>query len=665
MKRLSLRYSVRSRLLLLAIGVELVMLTLLVANSLRLLHGAMTEQTRWQVQQMMPVMNAALTAPLAQRDFATVQAVVDESRATEGIVYVVVTDRQGHTVASSGWPPGQPLPAASGALPLLSFSTVQRYDAVAPIQQSGQTMGTLHLGLDLTRIAIARRTLLTQGVGIAVAELILSSLILVLIGYWLTRHLTSLTEASLQVASGNLPSAPLHEGEDDVGQLGVAFNTMSRAIAERMNELTRAKEAAEASERAKSESEERLKLVLDGSNDGIWDWNARSGLLSINQRWAEMLGYTIEEIKPDVSAWEELVHPEDMPAVQQALNAHLSGQTPYYETEHRLRTKSGEWKWVLDRGKVVERDADGTPVRVAGTHTDITYRKRTDELLHEKAVMLEQEIAERQQAQELLAHKQKQLELLNQSLQERVDAAVAELRAKDQVLISQSRQAAMGEMIGNIAHQWRQPLNALSMLIANLQFARRDNDLSEEYMNEAAATANRLIQKMSTTINDFRNFFRPEKEMENFSALQQVDQAVQLVGAAFNSSNITLSIDAGEDCILQGFPNEYSQVLLNLFINAKEAIVATGATPGSIVVTVSAADGMGVVKVSDNGGGIPDDVIGKIFEPYFSTKNMGTGIGLYMSKMIIERNMNGTITVCNRGQGCEFTVITPLAEAHP
>jgi hypothetical protein len=165
MKRLSLWHSIRVRLLLLAIGVELVMLTLLVANSLRLLHVAMTDQARWQVQQMMPVLNAALKAPLAQRDFATVQAVLDESRATEGIDYVVVDDHEGRTLGASGWQAGQKLPEPSRKLPPLSFSTMQRYDEILPIVQSGQQLGNLHLGLNLSRIVSARRMLLTQGGG--------------------------------------------------------------------------------------------------------------------------------------------------------------------------------------------------------------------------------------------------------------------------------------------------------------------------------------------------------------------------------------------------------------------------------------------------------------------------------------------------------------------
>jgi len=139
------------------------------------------------------------------------------------------------------------------------------------------------------------------------------------------------------------------------------------------------------------ESEERLKLVLEGSNDGFWDWTVTTGAVQFSRRWVEMLGYRLEEIEPHVRTWERLIHPDDQPAMMQALDDHLEGRTPQYETEHRLLTQSGEWKWILDRGKVVTRDEHGKPLRMTGTHTDIAERKRAEEearrRLHEMALL--------------------------------------------------------------------------------------------------------------------------------------------------------------------------------------------------------------------------------------------------------------------------------------
>ncbi len=660
MKNFTFLHTVRGRLLLLAIGIEVLMLSAMVANSIRLQHQAMTSQARWQAAQMAPVLIAAIKAPMAQQDYATVQAVLDESRATDGVDYVVVTDMGDRQVASSGLEAGQPLPAPSTTFSIFNRMNKPQYSVAVNISQSGQHLGMLHFGMDLSNIASARSALLTQGVGIALLEIALSSILLFLIGIWLTRHLTTLTEASLEVAAGNLIPQRMKEGNDDVGQLGAAFNTMSRAIAERINELTSAKEAAEASEKAKLESEERLKLVLDGSNDGIWDWNIQSGSIEINRRWAEMLGYAPEEIDRSIHTWSDLVHPDDLPGVQKALDAHLAGSTPLYETEHRVRAKNGSWVWILDRGKVVARDEQGGPLRAAGTHTDITPRKLAEELLHKQAEQLELEVADRQRAQESLALKQMQLENSNSSLQQRINEAITELRQKDQVMISQSRQAAMGEMIGNIAHQWRQPLNALAMVFGNISSAHQCNELTAEYLEKTVENGNRLIQKMSTTINDFRNFFHPDKEMKAFPVREQLRHAIALVEVGFTSQNITIRLDAPEELMLTGFPNEYSQVLLILLSNARDAINESGVAAGIITVRLFKRDGQGCTAVSDNGGGIPADVMDKIFEPYFSTKQMGTGIGLYMSKMIIERSMNGTIEAHNSGGGAEFIIVTPL-----
>ena len=254
----------------------------------------------------------------------------------------------------------------------------------------------------------------------------------------------------------------------------------------------------------------------------------------------------------------------------------------------------------------------------------------------------------------------KELETINSSLQERITIAIAEIRQKDQVMISQSRQAALGEMIGNIAHQWRQPLNALAMVIGNIQSAHKYNELTDEYLDKLVENGNRLLQKMSTTITDFSNFFRPNKEVTSFSAREQIHHAVALVETGLKSRNISVQIEAPQDLMLIGFPNEYSQVLLNLFANARDAILESNAVDGYITIRLYESAGLGCVSIRDTGGGIPADVIDKVFEPYFSTKEMGTGIGLYMSKMIIERNMNGHIEAHNREGGAEFIILSPV-----
>ena len=234
--------TVRGRLVLAALLVEFVMLAILVGNSLRLLHDAMGDQAREQAEQIAPVLSAALVAPLAQYDYATVQAVLDESHAIRGIDYLAVTDASGAIVATSGWPLDKPLPAIDEHFTLDDDDDPPRYDLALPIKLAGQTLGKLQFGLDLKRILVARKNLLTQGVLIATGELLLSAGLLSLLGLLITRQLSLLTAASLRVAQGELSLAPVPEGKDDVGRLGAAFNVMSRAIAERVAQLTRASE---------------------------------------------------------------------------------------------------------------------------------------------------------------------------------------------------------------------------------------------------------------------------------------------------------------------------------------------------------------------------------------------------------------------------------------
>jgi len=267
----------------------------------------------------------------------------------------------------------------------------------------------------------------------------------------------------------------------------------------------------------------------------------------------------------------------------------------------------------------------------------------------------------RREVQEL-ARKNQMLAFTNQQLEALVDERTTELREKDQLMICQSRQAAMGEMIGNIAHQWRQPLNALAMQFANIKAAYQFNELTAEYIEKSVKNGNRLIQKMSATITDFSDFFRPDKEIVTFSMLGQVKHAIDLVEATLVKQNISVCLNSSKDLMLTGISNEYSQVVLNLLSNASEAIATSGASPGKITINLCEKGGQGQLTIGDNGGGIPVKIMEKIFEPYFSTKSMGTGIGLSMSKMIIERSMNGHIEVANIVGGAEFIVVTPLAE---
>jgi len=168
------------------------------------------------------------------------------------------------------------------------------------------------------------------------------------------------------------------------------------------------------------------------------------------------------------------------------------------------------------------------------------------------------------------------------------------------------------------------------------------------------------LQRRSALPDDFRDFFKPQREKTEFPLDRAIDHALKIVGASFQDHDITINFAAGEEILVKGFPNEFSQVLLNLLNNAKDAILERGRRDGKIDIAFGQDEENIRVSVRDNAGGIPAAVLPKIFDPYFTTKEKGTGIGLYMSKMIMD-HMDGTIAACNAGEGAELILTLPKA----
>ncbi len=252
---------------------------------------------------------------------------------------------------------------------------------------------------------------------------------------------------------------------------------------------------------------------------------------------------------------------------------------------------------------------------------------------------------------------------LNTELEEKVIVETSKQKEQEQLLIQQTRLAAMGEMIGNIAHQWRQPLNALGLILQNLKFSYEIGELDEKMIDKSVKKATMLTENMSKTIDDFRNFFRPNKAKENFKINEGIIKAVELIESTFEHNNIKLEKDfVSSEIEFFGFANEFSQVILNLLTNAKDAVLENKIENPLIIIQTKIDDEYIYISIKDNGLGIKDEIINKIFEPYFTTKDegKGTGIGLYMSKIIIENNMNGKIEVKNEQNGANVIIKLPI-----
>lgn len=238
------------------------------------------------------------------------------------------------------------------------------------------------------------------------------------------------------------------------------------------------------------------------------------------------------------------------------------------------------------------------------------------------------------------------------------------LRRKEQMLIQQSRQAAMGEMIGNIAHQWRQPLNTLGLTVQQLMLFYDLGEFDRKFLAEGVCKSMEIIQHMSQTIDDFRNYFRPNKEKVVFRVLEAVTKTLSLMSASLHSKQIKVVVDTQAEPTAYGYSNEYAQVLLNILINARDALLERGTSQPQITITIDQEDQHSIVTIVDNAGGILEDILGKVFDPYFTTKGpqTGTGIGLFMSKTIIEKNMGGLLSVRNQAGGAEFRIETMLGD---
>ena len=262
------------------------------------------------------------------------------------------------------------------------------------------------------------------------------------------------------------------------------------------------------------------------------------------------------------------------------------------------------------------------------------------------------------QADENIQKAHEELKGLHKDLQKKVNNTVEELREKDHILIQQSRHAAMGEMIGNIAHQWRQPLAMVAAIIQNYEDAYEDGTLDMAYIEKHTEVIMDILTKMSRTIDDFRYFFKPNKLKENFNIKDVINKTLEFLESSLNFNQIKVSLELTADCVVQGFPNEYSQALLVILSNAKDELIERQIKAKQITILLNKIEDKYVLKISDNAGGITKEVLPKVFDPYFTTKEQGkgTGVGLYMAKMIIEKNMEGKLSAKNLKDGTEFRI---------
>ncbi|MDP8221391.1 MAG: ATP-binding protein [Candidatus Stygibacter frigidus] len=250
------------------------------------------------------------------------------------------------------------------------------------------------------------------------------------------------------------------------------------------------------------------------------------------------------------------------------------------------------------------------------------------------------------------------LESFRQNLQEKVNVAVESIREKDHIIIKQSRQVAVSELISNISHQWRQPLNTVMALIQDIEITGEEEELTVDYLSKQSQKAMSIIQDMSNTIDDLRYFFQPVEESEEFILHDVISRCVKLLEPTLQEENIKLEIKGDEQLNAKGYSNDYAQVVLQIINNSRDALREKDISDKEITINILEDSGKAKLEVIDNGGGIAEDVIEHIFEPYFTThfKSPGRGLNLYMCQIVIEKNMKGSLTAGNMGSGAIFTI---------
>lgn len=375
-----------------------------------------------------------------------------------------------------------------------------------------------------------------------------------------------------------------------------------------------------------------LKTAQDIAHLGFWELDVGSGRLFWSDEVYKIFGLRPGEIDATYENFLNFVHPDDRDKLDHAYRTSMEEHRSYHLT-HRIIAKNGELKYVEERCNH-EFDAKGKPLKSTGSVLDITERK-----------LLEEELKE-----------------LNAHLMEEVNKKVQELRDKERILLQQSKMASMGEMISAIAHQWKQPLNALGAIFQDIQDAYEYDELDKTLLDRSVAYGLKQIEFMGTTIDDFRRFLSPNKARDFYNFESTVDKIMTILGKQLANHNI--EVEKQFDSIeLYGVRGEMEQVLLNLLNNAKDAIVKRQEQEklkGKITIEAVSDKEHVVVLIRDNGCGIPEDAADKVFESYFTTKgDKGTGIGLYMTKFIIEESMLGTIWIRNSDEGAEVSFDIP------
>lgn len=361
---------------------------------------------------------------------------------------------------------------------------------------------------------------------------------------------------------------------------------------------------------------EELQAVFDLAANGISILDRNGMFVYANKFFQNMMEYTMEELYSESC---------------------ISLSSPEYAEPSRIAVQKAIQYGSIEKFKKVCITKSGVHLNAS---MSLSYLESRDEIL-----MITSDITEDIKYQD--------------KLKKQVEIEVSKRTEQHEIMCHQSRLAAIGEMIDSIAHQWRQPLNSLGIIVQGLRHISSQEKIDVGFLKEIESEMMQKLNYMSQTIDDFSVFFRISKEKESFNILQSIEDAIRLIDIQLKNYNIVVNITKDEsiDMVVLGFANEFRQVMLNMIHNAMMAIVSNNVEKGKIEVSITRTKKNLKIEVVDNGGGISKDDMPKIFNPYFTTKEKGSGIGLYMSKVIIENHMNGLLMAENYSDGAKFSIL--------
>lgn len=557
-------------------------------------------------------MSLAVLDELYAKNIDSALQILDEYSKHPDIDFIVYTNRNGTNIEFKNTTSHKNYPDFFATLLFLEGTSNK-----VPLIKNGQSYGEITIQTSIVRGANNIWYRAIKGLLLFVAIIFLNMVIIrQVMRRRLLPSLKAIEEGAIKLSNLNSDISIKESGAPELRKTLAAFNKMANTIKHDRETIKKTLEVQNA--------------FFENNAAGFLLVSSNRVMLMANKQFYEMFGYTEQEI---IGKNVRLLHISD---------EEYSSWAPRFQTvkdgmtisnaEYRLRHKDGHIMWCSLYGSKIELPGDEKGV--LWSMVDITERRAAEEGLKN----------------------------LNTELENKIQQETVARLEQERILMQQSRMAAMGEMIGAIAHQWRQPLNALGIMIQDLKYIQRDGELTQETLENTIKKSMNIIKFMSKTIDDFRGFFKADKTPTSIVVAERVRHSTELLSAQLASYGITLEIKGDTEVELSCIANEFEQVILNLVNNAKDVLISNNIREPLINIDIYKQANTISIAVSDNGGGISPDIIDKIFDPYFTTKgpDKGTGMGLYMSKIIVETHMNGNLTAQNSDSGAIFTIELPV-----